>query len=640
MNTKKKKSSGIGSLLIVVLVVVLISTFLNSSSNTKNKVYSELVADIEAGNVTELVVYDDYCIAKYKKAESLTTGEGITTDPKDEFRVSIPSVELFHAQTGEDIEKFNVKVDYPETDSAALWISLLPLIGLFVAIIIFWIFFSKQSQGGSSGGGPGKIASFGKSRAKMLSDETKKVTFADVAGVDEEKEELAEIVGFLKEPKKYTELGARIPKGVLLVGPPGTGKTLLARAVAGEAGAPFFSISGSDFVEMYVGVGASRVRDLFEQAKHHQPSIIFIDEIDAFGRQRGAGLGGGHDEREQTLNQLLVEMDGFGANEGVIVLAATNRADILDPALTRAGRFDRQVYVGAPDQKSREEILKVHAKNKPLEQDVKLEDIAKITYGFVGADLENLLNEGAILAARRGKTAIGKDELDEAMLKVVMGPEKKSRKVREKAKKMTAFHEAGHAVVTKLLPDQDPVHRVSIIPRGKAGGFTMHLTDHDKDYISLEDMKAELVILMAGRAAEKLVFGEINTGASSDIARATQIAREMVTKYGMSEKLGNRTFQSDSSEVFLGRDYTQTRSYSEEMAAAIDSEINAILKEAMDHCEQLLKDNMDILTRVAEALCEQETLDGEAFIAAFEGKAMEEDLPLADTQAESEEETE
>lgn len=474
--------------------------------------------------------------------------------------------------------------------------------------------------------------SFGKSRAKAQIDPNNKKMFEDVAGAEEEKEELREIVDFLKNPKKYIELGARIPKGVLLVGPPGTGKTLLAKAVAGEANAPFFSISGSDFVEMFVGVGASRVRDLFEQAKKNQPSIIFIDEIDAVGRHRGAGLGGGHDEREQTLNQLLVEMDGFGANEGIIVLAATNRADILDPALMRPGRFDRQVYVGYPDQKARLAILKVHSKNKPLSKDVDLSVIAKTTYGFTGADLENLLNEAALLAARENLTEITPHHLDDAMLKVVMGPEKKSREVQEKDKKQTAYHEAGHAVASKNLETQDKVHQVSIIPRGRAGGFTMSLPDHDKAYISKREMIEDIVTMMGGRVAEEMIFGEINTGASSDIQRATKVATEMVTKYGMSDKLGSRTFGSNE-EIFIGRDYGHAQEYSDATAALIDEEIDKIIADAYKQCQELLKAHRDELEAVAQALIEKEVLTGEEFDAVI--KSVHEDGSEASVQEES-----
>lgn len=461
---------------------------------------------------------------------------------------------------------------------------------------------------------------FGKSRAKMSSpdDLKQKVTFKDVAGADEEKGELEEIVDFLKQPKRYIEMGARIPKGVLLVGPPGTGKTLLAKAVSGEAGVPFFSISGSDFVEMFVGVGASRVRDLFEQAKKNSPCIIFIDEIDAVGRQRGAGLGGGHDEREQTLNQLLVEMDGFGVNEGIIILAATNRPDILDHALLRPGRFDRQILVGAPDVKGREEILKVHSKNKNLDDSIRLDVLAKRTPGFTGADLENLMNEAALLAVRNKKPIIGMEELEEATTRVIAGPEKKSRVISEEDRKITAYHEAGHAVLMELLPYSDPVHQISIVPRGMAGGYTMHLPEKDSSYMSKNKLKDEMVGLLGGRIAEKLVIGDISTGAKNDIDRATSIARKMVMEYGMSDKLGTITFGKDQDEVFLGRDLGTSRNFSEEIAAKIDNEVKELIDEAYTKAENLLKDNMSKLDAVAKALLEKEKLEADEFKEIFE----------------------
>jgi cell division protease FtsH len=460
--------------------------------------------------------------------------------------------------------------------------------------------------------------SFGKSRAKMSSDDKKKVTFEDVAGADEEKEELKEIVEFLKSPKKFIELGARIPKGVLLVGPPGTGKTLLAKAVSGEAGVPFFSISGSDFVEMFVGVGASRVRDLFEQAKKSAPCIVFIDEIDAVGRHRGAGMGGGHDEREQTLNQLLVEMDGFGVNEGVIILAATNRPDILDPALLRPGRFDRRVFVGLPDIKGREQILKVHSKGKPLGSDVKLDELAKSTPGFTGADLENLLNEAALLAARKNKKRIEMEEIKEATFKVVVGPEKKSRVMSEKEKKLTAYHEAGHAIAVKVASSTDKVDRVSIIPSGRAGGYTAHKPDEDKTYHTKAQLMEEIIIAMGGRAAEDIVLGEISTGASSDLKHANGVARSMITKFGMSDKLGNMVFD-ENDEIFIGRDFGHTRSYSEEVAAQIDKEVKNLIDSAYDRTVAILKENIHILHRLADALLEKEKLEGAEFEALFSG---------------------
>ena len=461
---------------------------------------------------------------------------------------------------------------------------------------------------------------FGKSKARMLNANDKnKVTFKDVAGVDEEKEELQEIVDFLKSPKKFTDMGARIPKGVLLVGHPGTGKTLLAKAVAGEAGVPFFIISGSDFVEMFVGVGASRVRDLFDQAKRNSPCIIFIDEIDAVGRQRGAGLGGGHDEREQTLNQLLVEMDGFAANEGVIVLAATNRPDVLDKALLRAGRFDRQIVVGTPDVKAREEILKVHARKKKIAEDVDLGTIAKNTAGFAGADLENILNEAALLAARRDKSEIGMEEIEDAMVKVTMGPEKKSRVISEKEKKLVAFHEAGHAVASHFLPTQDAVHQISIIPRGMAGGYTMYRPSEDRQFMSKSEMEEQIISLLGGRVAESIVLGDISTGASNDIERASKIAREMVTKYGMSERLGTITFGSGQEEVFLGRDFTTQKNFSEETSGIIDEEVKRIIDYAYNKTEEILKSNLEKLHQVANVLLEKEKIDGEEFIEIMNG---------------------
>ena len=460
---------------------------------------------------------------------------------------------------------------------------------------------------------------FGKSKARMIGGAEKgKVTFKDVAGVDEEKEELQEIVEFLKSPKKFTDMGARIPKGVLLVGQPGTGKTLLAKAVAGEAGVPFFIISGSDFVEMFVGVGASRVRDLFDEAKKHAPCIIFIDEIDAVGRQRGAGLGGGHDEREQTLNQLLVEMDGFGTNEGVIVLAATNRPDVLDRALLRPGRFDRQIVVSSPDVKAREEILEVHSRKKRISPDVDLKVIAKNTAGFAGADLENVLNEAALLAARRNKPEIEMVEIEDAMVKVTMGPEKKSRVRSEKENKLVAFHEAGHAVVSRYLPTQDLVHQISIVPRGMAGGYTMYRPDEDKNFMSKTEMEESIISLLGGRVAEGLVLNDISTGASNDIERATKIARDMVTKYGMSDTIGTINFGSDQGEVFLGRDFTHTKDYSEETAAAIDKEVKRIIDKAYRRCQEILSEHMDKLHAVAEKLLEKEKIDSEEFDAIFE----------------------
>ena len=536
-----------------------------------------------------------------------------------EFKSRVPDVTNFMSFVNPYI--LQGKLDFKSEPQVGppWWVQMLPSLFLIVIFIIFWYIFMQQAQGG----GGSKVMSFGKSRARMITDKDKRVTFNDVAGADEEKEELQEIVEFLKYPKKFLELGARIPKGVLLVGPPGTGKTLLAKAVAGEAGVPFFSISGSDFVEMFVGVGAARVRDLFDQAKKNAPCIVLIDEIDAVGRQRGAGLGGGHDEREQTLNQLLVEMDGFSVNEGIIVIAATNRPDILDPALLRPGRFDRHITVGIPDIKGREEILKIHSRNKPLAPDVSLQVLARRTPGFTGADLENLMNEAALLAARRGLKQITMAELEEAITRVIAGPEKRSRIMSEKDKKLVAYHEAGHAVVAKLLPNTPPVHEVTIIPRGRAGGYTMLLPEEDKYYMSKSEMMDEIVHLLGGRVAESLVLNDISTGAQNDIERATNIARKMVTEYGMSERLGPMTFGTKSEEVFLGRDLGRTRNYSEEVAAEIDREIKRIIEEAYKRAESLLKENIDKLHRVAKALIEKEKLNGEEFEKVFNGEDIE-----------------
>jgi cell division protease FtsH len=499
----------------------------------------------------------------------------------------------------------------PKSQSST-WLSIIPTIGLIVLLVVFFFILTQQSQGGGN-----RVMSFGKSKAKLHTDDKRKITFADVAGADEEKEELGEIVDFLKAPRRFIELGARIPKGVLLVGPPGTGKTYLAKAVAGEAEVPFFSISGSDFVEMFVGVGASRVRDLFEQAKKSSPCIIFIDEIDAVGRQRGAGLGGGHDEREQTLNQLLVEMDGFSVNEGVIIIAATNRPDILDPALLRPGRFDRQIMIGIPDVKAREQILKIHAKNKPLAVGVELDILAKSTPGFTPADLENVMNESALLAARKNKKKIELNDIEEAVIRVIAGPEKKSKVVSEQDKKLTAYHEAGHAVIQKLLPNADPVHQISIIPRGRAGGYTISLPRQDKFYMSKSELEQEIVSLLGGRVAEKLVLNDISTGAKSDIERSTNIARKMITEYGMSDVFGPITFGTDHDEVFIGRDLARSRNYSEEVAALIDKEIRALIDKGYNHAEQLLKDNLSKLHAVAQALLEREKLDEKEFEEIF-----------------------
>ena len=516
--------------------------------------------------------------------------------------------------------------DYPLGVEGSWWYGLLPYLVAAAVLGLFWVLLSRQRGAGSGGGAP-SAARFSHARTRTLADQGKRVTFDDVAGAEEEKEELQEIVEFLRDPQKFTALGARIPKGVLLVGPPGTGKTLIAKAVAGEAGVQFLSISGSDFVELYVGVGAGRVRDLFDQAKKDAPAIVFIDEIDAVGRQRGAGLGGGHDEREQTLNQLLVEMDGFGSNEGVIVLAATNRQDILDPALLRPGRFDRQIYVGLPDIKGREDILRVHAKEKPLAEDVSLKDVARATSGFTGADLENLLNEAALLAARGDKRFITRTDLEQAMLKVIAGPEKRSRVVTDHARRLTAYHEAGHAVVIHELPTADPVHQITIIPRGQAGGMTISLPQEDAAYQSKRELKEQIARCLGGRAAEQLVLGDISTGAGSDIQRASSIARNMVMRYGMSDKLGSVTFESGHDEVFIGRSMAQAKSYSEEVAAVIDGEVRALIDESYALCEQILTRCRKELEITARYLLDHETMDGELFHKVFSDPAAEELLP-------------
>ena len=591
-------------LIIGIILVVLISSIVENRDN--KLAYSELISKIEAGEVKEITLSSDGV-----KAEVKLKNENFTKE------VNIPSVENLMNSLNDSMKAGTVKVT---EKSESIWMvifSLLTPFGILIIFFIFWFLLMGGAQGGNGGAG-GKTMSFGKSRARMINPSDKnRVTFDDVAGVDEEKEELEEIVEFLKNPRKFTEMGARIPKGVLLVGHPGTGKTLLAKAVAGEAGVPFFFISGSDFVEMFVGVGASRVRDLFEEAKKKAPCIIFIDEIDAVGRQRGAGLGGGHDEREQTLNQLLVEMDGFSANEGVIVLAATNRPDILDKALLRPGRFDRQIVVSNPDVKAREQILEVHSRKKKLADDVDLKTIAKNTSGFSGADLENVLNEAALLAARRNLNEIGMQEVEDAMVKVTMGPEKRTRVRSEKEQKLVAFHEAGHAVVSRFLPTQDPVHQISIVPRGMAGGYTMYRPTEDKSFMSRTEMVENIVSLLGGRVAEQLVLNDISTGASNDIERATQIARSMVTKYGMSERIGTITLGSSQEEVFLGRDFAQAKEYSEETANLIDEEVKSIIDFAYKKAEEILKANMEKLTRVANVLLEKEKIDGEEFDEIF-----------------------
>jgi cell division protease FtsH len=587
-------------MIILVIFIVLLTTILDSSNN--KLAYSQLISKIEAGEVKEIEISSDGT-----QAEVTLKNDNV---PKV---VNIPSIDSLMDSLQDSMKTESVTVTEKSESILMIGLSLLTPFGILIIFIIFWIFIMNGNQNGGS-----KTMTFGKSRARMLTPQDKtRVTFKDVAGVDEEKEELEEIVEFLKNPKKFTDMGARIPKGVLLVGPPGTGKTLLAKAVAGEAGVPFFIISGSDFVEMFVGVGASRVRDLFEEAKKKAPCIIFIDEIDAVGRQRGAGLGGGHDEREQTLNQLLVEMDGFAENEGVIVLAATNRPDVLDKALLRAGRFDRQIMVGSPDVKAREQILEVHSRKKRLAPDVDLKVIAKNTSGFAGADLENVLNEAALLAARRNLPEIGMKEIEDAMIKVTMGPEKRTRVRSEKENKLVAYHEAGHAVVSRFLPTQDPVHQISIVPRGMAGGYTMYRPTEDKNFMSKTEMEENIVSLLGGRVAEKLILNDVSTGASNDIERATKIARNMVTKYGMSERLGTITLGSGQEEVFLGRDFAQAKEYSEETAAVVDEEVKRIVDNGYRMAEEILRANIDKLHAVAGVLLEKEKIDGDEFDEIF-----------------------
>lgn len=605
-NNNKMRGFGFYAI-IIVLLVITVSVLLQQNGNT-TVTYSQVVEAFENKQVTEFVIKDSSLQATLKDGKTMT--------------YELPSVELFFNDLGDTIrqeKKDGVIKSYNWTKTEVpWWASAIPYVIMLVIFGLFWYFMFSRADGG---GGRGAMQ-FGKARIKNAEDDKRHVTFQDVAGADEEKAELEEIVEFLKNPQKFTQIGARIPKGVLLVGPPGTGKTLLARAVAGEAGVPFLSISGSDFVELYVGVGASRVRDLFGEAKKKSPAIVFIDEIDAVGRHRGAGLGGGHDEREQTLNQLLVEMDGFGANEGVIVIAATNRQDILDPALLRPGRFDRQVYVGAPDMKGREDILKVHARGKQFDPDVRFDSIAKSTAGFTGADLENLLNEAALLAARRNKRLISMEDIEDSFLKVIMGTEKKSRVMTDREKRLTAYHEAGHAIATRCLPTQDPVHTISIIPRGRAGGFTMSLPQEEKFYASKNEMLDDLVVLLGGRVAEKLTMDDISTGASNDIERATSVAKSMVTKYGMSDLIGPINYSSGQQEIFLGRDMVETDAISENVAAKIDEEIRRIILEAYAKCEDILKEHMDQLSAVGEYLIRNETMDGDAFEKMFNGETV------------------
>ncbi len=585
-------------IVLFAVCIVLVNT-LGGMAGSDKKVYSDLVTDIRSGELSKIII-DENTITAIKD-----------DDDSQRYSVRVPSIDAFYTDVGDELEKqisagTLVQEVAPEHMD---WAGLITPTVVIIALVIFWM-----SMSGKKGN------NFTKSRARLVDENNKRtMKFDDVAGADEEKAELSEIVEFLKNPAKFTALGARIPKGVLLVGSPGTGKTLLARAVAGEAGVPFFSISGSDFVELYVGVGAARVRDLFEQAKKNKPCIVFIDEIDAVGRKRGAGMGGGHDEREQTLNQLLVEMDGFGVNEGIIMIAATNRPDILDPALLRPGRFDRQVVVDVPDVRGREEILKIHSKKKPLAEDVDLKKIAKATAGYTGADLENLMNEAAIFAARRDKAAIDKDDIDDANVKVMMGAQKTSKVITEDEKRLTAFHEAGHAVLARLVDKTSVIHQVSIIPRGRAGGYTMYLPVEDSMYTSRNEMLNRIIVLLGGRVAEQLTMDDISTGASSDIQRATEMARQMVAKYGMSDNIGPVSYDSGE-EVFIGRDFGHSKAYSEKTAAQIDDEVSAILKERYQKTVDLLNENMEALKRVAEELLEKETIDGDEFEKAFIGK--------------------
>ena len=655
-----KKLRNIIIYITVAVMVVLGVAFLMTKNSSESYTTSQLVNLFKEDKVQSYTVnYGTGAIeitlkegVKLKPAKDIATADSIIQDTTDD-NITATDPDGKNAKSSAknvvvrgtlaDIERFiddvsgytasadeAVSYDYIKGSDNTLLYEFLPILVTGILFVVVWIFIMKKMGGGLGG----KEMNFGKAKIKNTNDEKRKTTFEDVAGADEEKEELEEIVEFLKAPDKYNKLGARIPKGVLLVGPPGTGKTLLARAVAGEAGVPFFSISGSDFVEMFVGVGASRVRDLFEQAKKNSPCIIFIDEIDAVGRQRGAGLGGGHDEREQTLNQLLVEMDGFGANEGVILIAATNRPDVLDPALMRPGRFDRQVIVSYPDINGREAILKVHARKKPLAPDVKLKTIAKTTAGFTGADLENLLNEAALLAARKNKKAITMEEIEEATIKVVVGAEKKTRVMSDKEKKLTAYHEAGHAICFHELATQDPVHEISIIPRGMAGGYTMPLPSEDKSYNSRTEMLEDIVVCLGGRVAEAIILDVISTGASNDIEKATKTARDMVTKYGMTKELGCICYGKDNSAVFLGRDMGHTQDYSERTAAKIDELILEIVNNAYDRAETILKDNIDKLHEVAAYLIKHEKMGGEDFEAVMNGTYVE---PVEAEDAESEE---
>lgn len=595
-------------IVLIILLIVAIRFFKTPTENKPVKTFTDLVAQLNHNEVQSIRLDNSTLFVKTKDEKEYTTN--IPAYAVDNF---------YNDYLKEKVDKGDIVLTSVAVREPSPYADWIPMIVCLVVLGAAWYIMMQRMQAG----GGGKMANFGKSRARVINKDDKKlVSFKDVAGLHEEKEELEEIVDFLKDPKKFINMGARIPKGVLLVGPPGTGKTYLSRAVAGEAKVPFFIMSGSDFVEMFVGVGASRVRDLFESAKRNAPCIIFIDEIDAVGRRRGAGVGGGHDEREQTLNQLLVEMDGFGTNEGVIVMAATNRADILDPALLRPGRFDRMVYVGKPDVRGREDILKIHSRNKKVGSDVDLKVIAKRTPGFTPADLENLMNESALLAARRNETEIHMEDVDEASIKVQAGPAKKSKVVSEKERKLTAVHESGHAIVSKLLPDEDPVHMITIIPRGMAGGFTAYLPEDDQNFMTKRQMEQHIVSLLGGRVAELLVLDDISTGASNDIERATAVARAMVTQYGMSDRLGTINYDSSENEIFVGRDLGKGKSYSERTAAEIDEEVARIINEAYAKAKELLSENMDKLLRLAEVLLEKETVDGKEFEQIFNGESL------------------
>ena len=622
---KKNSNFKIIIFYIVLFAAVILALSFMFNQNSEEKVtYSQIVDYFKKDMVAEFVVDDDFYI-EMKVYEVDADGNVLTSGETKTIGYQLQSLGLFvedcseYYKGNQNLKSYDIE---PET-VFPWWVAFLPYL---IVIIVLVILYFAMRNAANSAGGAGKINSFGKARVKTPQNDKNKVLFSDVAGADEEKAELEEVVEFLKAPGKFSKLGAKIPHGVLLVGPPGTGKTLLAKAVAGEAGVPFFSISGSDFVEMYVGVGASRVRDLFETARKHPASIIFIDEIDAVGRHRGAGLGGGHDEREQTLNQLLVEMDGFGSHEGIIVIAATNRPDILDPALLRPGRFDRQITVNYPDIKGREEILKVHAKNKPFEENVDFAAVAKTTSGFTGADLANLLNEAALLSARRGKTLIGMDDIEDAFIRVIAGPKKKTRARKPEELRKTAYHEAGHAILAHLLPTQDPVQQISIIPSGNALGYTLNPPKEDKFSVYKNELKEKIAMLLGGRAAEEIIFEDVSGGASNDIERATKIAKQMVTKLGMSDLLGLRAFGNDHGEVFLGRDFSSSQDYSDDTAAKIDSEIHKIISEAYDNAKRILTENMDKLHFVAEFLVRNEVMDGEQFAAAMEGNPSFEEL--------------